>query len=229
MIVDLVRNDLGRVCEWGSVEVPALLRGRGPSRAGPPGVDRDWSAAPRSRLGRRLEATFPPGSVTGAPKLAALAHRGARARPPRGVYCGAIGLGRRRPAQGDSTSRSGRSGSRAASCTSAPAVASHGTGPRRRVGRDRAQGSDLLRVASGSSRWREHRGVAERAPPGRRLGARSRLRPRADRGRRRLRDAQARRRPFARRATSSACTGQPPASSSAAVRDDDCAPPWRGC
>jgi para-aminobenzoate synthetase component 1 len=91
MIVDLVRNDLGRVCEWGTVRVPSLLAVE--SHPGlhhlvstvegrlRPGVG--WAAA--------IEATFPPGSVTGAPKLAALASI-ARLEPvPRGPYCGAIG------------------------------------------------------------------------------------------------------------------------------------------
>ncbi len=91
MIVDLVRNDLGRVCEWGSVEVPALCAVehhpglvhlvstvRGTLRAGIGWPD-------------LLDATFPPGSVTGAPKLAALEVI-ARLEPvPRGPYCGAVG------------------------------------------------------------------------------------------------------------------------------------------
>ncbi len=72
MIVDLVRNDLGRVCEYGTVEVPALW-----SVEHHPGLvhlvstvegrlrrDHGWADA--------IDATFPPGSVTGTPKLAAL-------------------------------------------------------------------------------------------------------------------------------------------------------------
>jgi para-aminobenzoate synthetase component I len=91
MIVDLVRNDLGRVCDFGSVEVPDLLRleqhpglvhlvstVRGRLRAG-----FGWADA--------IHATFPPGSVTGAPKLAALEHIAALEPVPRGVYCGAVG------------------------------------------------------------------------------------------------------------------------------------------
>ncbi|MEQ1786212.1 MAG: chorismate-binding protein [Acidimicrobiales bacterium] len=91
MIVDLVRNDLGRVCEFGSVEVPSLLalerhpglvhlvstvRGRLRSGCG-------WADA--------IAATFPPGSVTGAPKLAALEQIAGLEPVPRGVYCGAVG------------------------------------------------------------------------------------------------------------------------------------------
>src|SRR5690606_28018147 len=91
MIVELVRNDLGRVCEWGSVRVSSLL-----AVVARPGLFHLVSTV-EGRLRRGLgwseaiAATFPPGSVTGAPKLAALASI-ARLEPgPRGVYCGAIG------------------------------------------------------------------------------------------------------------------------------------------
>jgi para-aminobenzoate synthetase component 1 len=91
MIVDLVRNDLGRVCEFGSIEVPALL-----ALEHHPGLVHLVSTVTgRLRPGRgwadAIAATFPPGSVTGAPKVAALEHI-ARLEPgPRGVYCGAVG------------------------------------------------------------------------------------------------------------------------------------------
>ena len=91
MIVDLVRNDLGRVCEWGSVTVPALCAVephpglfhlvstvRGTLRAGTTWTD-------------IVGATFPPGSVTGAPKLAALDVIAKLEPTSRGPYCGAIG------------------------------------------------------------------------------------------------------------------------------------------
>jgi para-aminobenzoate synthetase component 1 len=91
MIVDLVRNDLGRVCEWGSVEVPALC-----AVEHHPGLVHLVSTV-TGRLrqqvtwGDVIAATFPPGSVTGAPKLAAVDHI-ARLEPvSRGVYCGAVG------------------------------------------------------------------------------------------------------------------------------------------
>jgi para-aminobenzoate synthetase component 1 len=91
MIVDLVRNDLGRVCEWGSVAVPALC-----AVEHHPGLVHLVSTVtgrlrPGVTWGDIVAATFPPGSVTGAPKLAAL-HHVARLEPvPRGVYCGAVG------------------------------------------------------------------------------------------------------------------------------------------
>ncbi len=91
MIVDLVRNDLGRVCEYGSVTVPALW-----SVEAHPGLVHLVSTVegrllPGSGFAAAIEATFPPGSVTGAPKLAALDHIRRLEPVPRGVYCGAIG------------------------------------------------------------------------------------------------------------------------------------------
>jgi len=91
MIVDLVRNDLGRVCEWGSVHVPSLL-----AVEPHPGLFHLVSTVEgtlRDGLGwaEAIDATFPPGSVTGAPKLAALDSIRRLETAPRGVYCGAIG------------------------------------------------------------------------------------------------------------------------------------------
>lgn len=92
MIVDLVRNDLGRVAATGSVTVPELLAVR---RA--PGVwhlvstvrailDRD---VPMSTL---LDATFPPASVTGTPKGRARRLLTTWESSRRGIYCGTVGL-----------------------------------------------------------------------------------------------------------------------------------------
>jgi para-aminobenzoate synthetase component I len=91
MIVDLVRNDLGRVCEFGSVQVPSLCR-----LEPHPGLVHLVSTVEgrlREGLGwpELLDATFPPGSVTGAPKLAAVDHLRRLEPQPRGVYCGAVG------------------------------------------------------------------------------------------------------------------------------------------
>ena len=91
MIVDLMRNDLGRVCRYGSVEVTDLCR-----EERHPGLSHLVSTV-RGRLrpgvgwAALLEATFPPGSVTGAPKLAALDVIRRLEPVPRGLYCGAIG------------------------------------------------------------------------------------------------------------------------------------------
>jgi para-aminobenzoate synthetase component 1 len=91
MIVDLVRNDLGRICEYGSVEVPALLA----LEEHPGLVHLVSTVTGRLRPGLgwadAIGATFPPGSVTGAPKLSALEHIAALEPVARGVYCGAVG------------------------------------------------------------------------------------------------------------------------------------------
>ena len=91
MIVDLVRNDLGRVCRHGSVAVPELC-----AVEHHPGLFHLVSTVEgrlRPDVGwpELLAATFPPGSVTGAPKLAALREIGRLEPLPRGPYCGAVG------------------------------------------------------------------------------------------------------------------------------------------
>ncbi|HRA34530.1 MAG TPA: chorismate-binding protein [Acidimicrobiales bacterium] len=91
MIVDLVRNDLGRVCEWGSVQVPTLC-----TVEPHPGLVHLVSTVEgrlRPGLGwaETIDATFPPGSVTGAPKLAALDHIAALEPQSRQLYCGGVG------------------------------------------------------------------------------------------------------------------------------------------
>ncbi|MBO0868175.1 MAG: anthranilate synthase component I family protein [Micromonosporaceae bacterium] len=91
MIVDLVRNDLSRVAATGGVSVPSLLQ----VQPHPGLVHLVSTVRARLRTGvgwpELLAASFPPGSVTGAPKLAALAIIGALEPVPRGPYCGAVG------------------------------------------------------------------------------------------------------------------------------------------
>jgi para-aminobenzoate synthetase/4-amino-4-deoxychorismate lyase len=91
MIVDLMRNDLGRVCRYGSIEAP-----RAPTAEALPGL---WHLVSevtgrlRPAIGNAdlLRATFPPGSVTGAPKVQALQVIAALEATEREVYTGAIG------------------------------------------------------------------------------------------------------------------------------------------
>jgi para-aminobenzoate synthetase component 1 len=91
MIVDLARNDLGRVCEPGSVEVPGLCE-----LEAHPGLVHlvstvRGSLRPEIGLGGLLRATFPPASVTGAPKPRVLQEIEDLEPVARGVYCGAVG------------------------------------------------------------------------------------------------------------------------------------------
>ncbi|MFE9663339.1 chorismate-binding protein [Streptomyces sp. NPDC005955] len=91
MIVDLVRNDLGRVCVTGSVTVPDLC-----VVEKHPGLVHLVSTVrgelrPGAGWAELLGAAFPPGSVTGAPKSSALRIIEALEVGPRGPYCGGIG------------------------------------------------------------------------------------------------------------------------------------------
>ncbi|MFC8898613.1 chorismate-binding protein [Streptomyces cinereoruber] len=91
MIVDLVRNDLGRVSETGSVAVPALCVVE--EHPGLVHLVSTVSGVLRRDAGwpELLAATFPPGSVTGAPKSSALRIIEALETAPRGPYCGGVG------------------------------------------------------------------------------------------------------------------------------------------
>lgn len=91
MIVDLVRNDLSTVCDAGSVHVPALLEVQEhpglvhlvSTVQGELQADATWA--------RIMTGTFPPGSVTGAPKISAVSILAEIEQHERGPYCGAIG------------------------------------------------------------------------------------------------------------------------------------------
>jgi para-aminobenzoate synthetase component 1 len=91
MIVDLVRNDLARVSKIGTVEVTGLLR-----EEKHPGLVHLVSHVKGELLegtswSEIFQATFPPGSVTGAPKISALALIEDLETSSRDFYCGAIG------------------------------------------------------------------------------------------------------------------------------------------
>ena len=113
MITDLLRNDLGRVCEYGSVQVPDLVRleryphvyhlvstieGRlrsGLAGARPSGGDRPSGGTSSRESGvthfRAFASCFPGGSITGAPKVRAMEIIDELEPVSRGPYTGALG------------------------------------------------------------------------------------------------------------------------------------------
>ena len=91
MIVDLLRNDLGRIAQTGSVKVPALFE------IEPYATVFQMTSTVQARLKAGvgmpalLRAVFPCGSITGAPKHHTMELIAALETTPRGLYCGAIG------------------------------------------------------------------------------------------------------------------------------------------
>ncbi|NMF89638.1 aminodeoxychorismate synthase component I [Aromatoleum petrolei] len=92
MIVDLIRNDLSRIAQPYSVSVPSMF-----SVEEYPTVWQMTSTvtadiAPDTGLEEIFAATFPCGSITGAPKIEAMKIIAELETGPRGIYCGAIGM-----------------------------------------------------------------------------------------------------------------------------------------
>jgi para-aminobenzoate synthetase/4-amino-4-deoxychorismate lyase len=92
MIVDLLRSDLGKIAETGSVAVPELFAVERISRVHQ--MTSSVTAVEREGTGvvDILRALFPCGSVTGAPKARSMAIIKELEREPRGIYTGAIGM-----------------------------------------------------------------------------------------------------------------------------------------
>ena len=91
MIVDLMRNDFGRICESGSVKVTELFR-----TEKHPGLrhlvsDVTGTLTGQMKWSKIFEALAPAGSISGAPKSAALRIINTHEQVLRGPYCGAIG------------------------------------------------------------------------------------------------------------------------------------------
>ena len=91
MIVDLMRNDLTRVCAPSSVGVDRLLEVETYPHVHQLVSEISGRLLPGTSLGELLEATFPAGSMTGAPKQSAREILADLEGAPRGVYSGAFG------------------------------------------------------------------------------------------------------------------------------------------
>lgn len=89
MIVDLMRNDLARVSPPGSVEVPALFKVESFANVHHLVSTVTARLAAGKGVADLLRASFPPGSITGAPKVQAMKVI-AGLEPPRGPYCGSL-------------------------------------------------------------------------------------------------------------------------------------------
>lgn len=92
MIVDLLRNDLGRICEPGTVQVERLFELHRLPTVWQLTSTVTGSTRPGTGLAGVFAALFPCGSVTGAPKLAAMAVIADLEAGARGWYCGAFGV-----------------------------------------------------------------------------------------------------------------------------------------
>lgn len=90
MIVDLLRNDISRICETGSVKVPKLFAVEEYATVLQM-VSEIKGRLTTNKLSEQMRALFPCGSVTGAPKIRAMEIIDELEIAPRGAYCGAIG------------------------------------------------------------------------------------------------------------------------------------------
>lgn len=91
MITDLLRNDLGQVCEFGSVEVTEMLRLETLAQVHHLVSTVTGTLRPEVDALAAIAACFPGGSITGAPKKRAMEIIRQLEPSPRGIYCGAIG------------------------------------------------------------------------------------------------------------------------------------------
>jgi para-aminobenzoate synthetase / 4-amino-4-deoxychorismate lyase len=92
MIVDVVRNDIGRIAQSGSVHVTSLCEAERYPRVWQLTSTVEGEVRPDLPLSRVFATLFPPASVTGAPKIRATRIIRELEPQPRAVYCGAIGV-----------------------------------------------------------------------------------------------------------------------------------------
>jgi anthranilate synthase component 1 len=91
MLVDLGRNDLGRVCRYGSVRVPEFFTVERYSHVMHLVSHVEGELRPGLTAFDLVRAAFPAGTVSGAPKVRAMEIIGALEQEPRGPYAGAVG------------------------------------------------------------------------------------------------------------------------------------------
>ncbi|QMV42894.1 hypothetical protein FPL14_18145 [Cohnella cholangitidis] len=92
MIVDLLRNDLGRIAKTGSVKVPKLFEIEEYPTLYQMTSTVEANTKPGITLFEVFQAMFPCGSITGAPKVSTMKIISSLEREPRHIYCGAVGL-----------------------------------------------------------------------------------------------------------------------------------------
>jgi len=91
MLVDLARNDIGRVCTYGSIHVPEYMIVERYSHVMHIVSQVEGTIAPGHTAFDLLRATFPAGTVTGAPKIRAMQIIAEQEPTQRGFYAGALG------------------------------------------------------------------------------------------------------------------------------------------
>jgi para-aminobenzoate synthetase/4-amino-4-deoxychorismate lyase len=92
MIVDLIRNDLGRICRYGSVSVPELFRIEKYESLFQMVSEVQGKLKKKTKIQNIVENIFPCGSVTGAPKIRTMELINEVEKEERGIYTGSIGL-----------------------------------------------------------------------------------------------------------------------------------------
>ena len=92
MIVDLIRNDLGRICRYGSVSVPELFRIEKYESLFQMVSEVQGKLKKKTNIQNIVENIFPCGSVTGAPKIRTMELINEVEKEDRGIYTGSIGL-----------------------------------------------------------------------------------------------------------------------------------------
>ena len=92
MIVDLVRNDLGKICEFGSIKVTKPLEVQTYATVHQLVSTIKGKLRPETNIIDLLQAAFPGGSMTGTPKIAACGIIAELEKTPRGIYSGTFGF-----------------------------------------------------------------------------------------------------------------------------------------